>query len=130
LNPSERAEPIVYAFDLNLFRLSAIKKAAYRFTDGFAVHIEQLDTSNIRVSLTLRPGISRPRLAADSFENEVLDQELRETVADETRGVRELLLAQAFSEIQLVDPVGENADYSDDPLRISSHGGPSRSSDL
>jgi hypothetical protein len=49
----------------------------------------------------------------------VLDQELRETVAEETKSVRDLLLAQTFSGLSLVDPVGENADYHDDPLVIA-----------
>ena len=128
MSPSERAELATFEFDQKLFRLSAIKKAAYRFTDGFSVHIEQVDASKIRVSLIPKSGVTSPRLTADSFENEVLDQELRETVEEETKGVRDLLLAQAFSGIQLVDPVGENADYRDDPLHITRQSGPSKDS--
>jgi His-Xaa-Ser system protein HxsD len=121
---ASQCESEVFEFDLTLYRLSAIKKAAYRFTDGFIVHFEQPDVSKVRVSLTPKVDVSSPRLSAKLFENEVIDQELRETVAEETKGVRELLLAQAFSGIQLVDPVGENADYREDPLQISGHGGP------
>jgi hypothetical protein len=48
---------------------------------------------------------------AGEFCNEVLDQELRETIAEETAGIRNLLLAQAFSKTSLIDPELETADY-------------------
>ena len=111
--------PIDFEFALDVFRLSAIMKATYRFTGHFTVKIEPLSDSRVRVRLV--PSSLR---AVDSIDpatlpNEVLDQELREVVADETKSVRDLLLAQAFSGFSLVDPVGETADYKDDPLGIT-----------
>ena len=106
-----------FEFDLKLFRLSAIKKAAYRFAGPFSVELEQVSDSLVRVKLTQRQ--SPGQLDSSCLPNEVLDQELRETVAEETKSVRDLLLAQAFSGLSLVDPVGESADYHDDPLVIA-----------
>jgi len=57
---------------------------------------------------------------AGEFQNEVLDQELREAVAEETKGIQNLLLAQAFSATSLLDPLGECADEGVDPLNIRS----------
>jgi His-Xaa-Ser system protein HxsD len=45
------------------------------------------------------------------FCNEVLDQDLRETVAEETTGIRNLLLAQAFSKTSLIDSELETGEY-------------------
>jgi hypothetical protein len=49
---------------------------------------------------------------------EVLDQELREVVAEETAGIREVILAQAFLGLALTDEHGEHADFRDDSLQI------------
>jgi radical SAM pair-associated protein len=116
--------PTEFTFDLSLYRLSAIQKAAYRFTGPFRVELDRVTESQVRVKLVPHPGNS-PSVDPNTLPNEVLDQELRETVADETRGVRELLLAQAFSNLPLTDPVGENADYRDDPLKIAEIRSPS-----
>jgi len=115
---------IEFTFDLSLYRLSAIQKAAYRFTGPFSVELDRVTESQVRVTLVPRPGIPQT-IEPTTLPNEVLDQELRELVADETRGVRELLLAQALSNLPLTDPVGENADYHDDPLKIAGTRSPS-----
>jgi hypothetical protein len=52
------------------------------------------------------------------FRNELLDQDLRETIAEETGRVRNLLLAQAFSGLSLTDADADAADFRDDPLGI------------
>lgn len=109
--------PSVFEFDLTVFRLAAIQKAAYRFTGEFNVQMERLSEPRMRVALS--PRVKLPSLDPQSFSNEVLDQELREVVAEETRSVRELLLAQAFSGLSLVDPLGEGADFHADPLGIA-----------
>ena len=106
-----------FDFDLKVFRLSAVKKAAYRFAGPFIVELQQISDSLVRVTLTQRQ--SPVQLDSSCLPNEVLDQELRETVAEETKSVRDLLLAQTFSGLSLVDPIGEGADYRDDPLVIS-----------
>src|SRR5262245_45030999 len=107
-----------FEFDLGVYRLSAIKKAAYRFAGQFDVQIAPIADSRVRVSLS-RKANAATDIDPMCLPNEVLDQELREVVADETKGIRDLLLAQAFSGLPLVDPIGENADYREDPLGIT-----------
>jgi len=109
---------VEFTFDLSVYRMSAIKKAAYRFAAHYAVEIRP--TAGGCVQVVLSPRLSCPPNApdADSLPSEVLDQDLRETVADETNGIRDVLLAQAFSSLSVVDPVGETADFHDDPLGI------------
>lgn len=114
------AGPSKHSFEIDgrAFRLSAIKKAAYRFGDRCFVTIETVDEK--RVLITFQP--KRADFAIDvlegEFRNEVLDQDLREIVAEETEGVRNLLLAQAFSKTSLIDPESETARYEEDPLGI------------
>lgn len=114
------AGPSKYSFEIDgrAFRLSAIKKAAYRFGDRCFVTIETLDEK--RVVITFQP--KRANFSIDvlegEFRNEVLDQDLREIVAEETEGIRNLLLAQAFSKTSLIDPESESASYEEDPLGI------------
>lgn len=106
-------------FAAELFRPLAIQKAAYRFAARCSVQLEALADRRIRAVLTARGSDSELTAIAEQFRIEVLDQELREAVADETRRVRDLLLAQAFLATSLVDPVGESADYAQDPLGIA-----------
>lgn len=106
-------------FDPSVYRLSAIKKAAYRFGDRGAGIVDTLPDGHIRVVFAARNrSDSLDELKVD-FCNEVLDQELRETIAAETSQVRDLLLAQAFSGISVTDSASESADFESDPLKIS-----------
>jgi His-Xaa-Ser system protein HxsD len=104
--------------DPSVYRLSAVKKAAYKFLDRCHVQISCTPEGTVRVNLRpLGETVDRDSLA-DAFLDEALDQELRELVAGETAAVRDLLLAQAFSAISLVDRHGDDASYADDPLAI------------
>lgn len=106
-------------FDARVFRLDAVKKAGYRFADRCSVAIDSPCDGKIRVVLTMKSATTSCGAVEGDFRNEVLDQELRESVALETVRVRDLLLAQAFSGISVIDSVGETADYRTDPLGIA-----------
>ena len=64
------------------------------------------------VSLKPSATCQNPDETAGQFCNEVLDQELREEIASESRGVRDLLLAHAFSKTSLIDSEMETAEYN------------------
>jgi His-Xaa-Ser system protein HxsD len=108
----------VFELDSSVYRVAAIKKAAYKFGNRCWVTIES--TAGCSIRITLRPKTPDTPLTQleGAFRNEVLDQELREVVADETVAIRNLLLAQAFSAAALTGEVNETADYNDDPLEI------------
>jgi His-Xaa-Ser system protein HxsD len=115
---SSGAGQIVFDLDANVYRLAAIKKAAYKFGDRCFVQIETAPSGRVRVVLRPKSATIAGEELKGEFENEVLDQELREVVQQETEAVRNLLLAQAFSATSLIDPTGECDGYSDDPLQI------------
>ena len=110
----------VARFGCKVYRMTAVKKAAYKFGGAFHILIEEADGA---VVVSLKPTSSNadPEEAIGRFCNEVLDQELREQIAAETNGVRDLLLAQAFSKTSLIDSELETSDY-EHTLRTSEGG--------
>lgn len=83
----------------------AIQKAAYRLAADLAAHIEYND-EEVLVTLVRKNADdkSSSNLLVARFLQRLNDEVLREKVAKQTQGIRELLLAQAFSRSGLVDP--------------------------
>lgn len=90
-------------FDNKIFSLDVIKKSAYRFIDKFSVDL-QLSGDVISCTLNFTGKISpeSAKLLKENFKKEVLDQDLRESIAKETLSLRNLILAHAFSKTSLV----------------------------
>lgn len=118
MHEATNSPDLLLDFDTSIYRVTAIKKAAYRFGDRCYARIEPISDRCVRVSLNSKTGEPLSAAIEGEFRNEVLDQELRESVAEETAAIRNLLLAQAFTGTSLTEPVSETADYSTDPLAI------------
>ncbi len=101
---------VLLTFDSNIYKLSAVKKAAHKFCGLFHILIEQRGQA-AEVRLTPRDLSASIDTLVGDFCNEVLDQDLRETVAEETVGIRNLLLAQAFSKTSLIDSEMDTSEY-------------------
>lgn len=97
--------------DPRIYRLTAIQKTAYRFGNQCHVFIENTPEGMIRVTLRAKEASQDMALLEGEFCNEALDQELREVVGKETEGIRNLILAHAFSRTSLLDPASETTDY-------------------
>jgi len=93
---------MVVKFNSDVYGLNAIKKSAYKFRRRLSVLVERRDHIN---EVRLIPYAYRDSLYAlvREFCNEVLDQELRERVAREMVGIRNLLLAQASPKAALAN---------------------------
>jgi His-Xaa-Ser system protein HxsD len=122
---SSQAVEAVVDLATSVYSLAAIKKAAYRFGDRCHVHLEPTADGWVRVRLRPKRLLDSPTFLSAEFQNEVLDQDLLEAIARETEGVRNLLLAQAFSATSLLDSQGETAAYQADPecVRLSDGNG-------
>lgn len=119
--------PLTVLFDPKVYCLTAVKKAAYRIGDRASSQIEILPDGNIQVVLTAKDRLPLSGDLLSDFRDEVLDQDLRETIGAETAQIRNILLAQAFSGVSLTDQVGETAEFESDPLNIGRNkGGDSR----
>jgi His-Xaa-Ser system protein HxsD len=81
----------------------AIQRAAYRFADQFSLELVR-DGENYRCQLHFHDIVDET--AVDGFRGEVIDQVLRERIRTETEGVRNVVLALAFSDAGLAaEPV-------------------------
>lgn len=108
--------------DLQVYSLDAAMRAAYKLTDRCFVFLERDQSSGgLGVFLIARsPSADLSPLALE-FRNELLDQQLRCRLEEQFRDVRTLIVAQAFSEGNLVDPDADAGDYRDDPLGAGRH---------
>lgn len=92
------------AVDLRMYRLAAIKKAAYRLANRCTVVLGEPDEQGVPLTFHFRPGtVEETALeAVRAFFDEAMDQELREQIAEETAPLRTLILAHAFSKVDLL----------------------------
>lgn len=96
--PTRPAEALVVSFPAGLYRIEAVKRAAYTFSAAFACDIALTEAGT---TCTLRPVRSVSKEDAsrllNEFTVEVLDQDLRLSIAEETAPLRTAILAYAFS---------------------------------
>ncbi|WP_442786240.1 His-Xaa-Ser system protein HxsD [Methylobacter sp. YRD-M1] len=92
------------SFDNNVFSIDTIKRALYRFADRCSFDIQSLDQQT-KVTLHITSSLSRPAIddLCARIRNEVLDQDLRDTLSRETANIRTLILANAFSNTGLIE---------------------------
>jgi His-Xaa-Ser system protein HxsD len=90
--------------DTRCYRLSAVQKAGYRLADRCTLMLGGLAADMLPISFAFpRPVEKREALdVVRMFFQELLDQELREKIAEETGPIRALLLAHAFSKTDLI----------------------------
>ncbi len=111
-------EGLVVRFDTGLYRPIAIQKAAHKFGDRCHVLVRNCNDKQIEVVLKAKRPLDNPEFIAGEFCNEVLDQELREVVHEQTSGIKNLLLAHAFSNTALINEEFDTAAFEEDPCGI------------
>ncbi len=115
---------VSFRVDTSVYPISAVTRAAYKFTARYHVAIrrEAGDSSSVTVTLTPKsPSVldsTAERVLIGDFENELIDQRLRESLEAEFGALRELIVAHAFSDTNLLDPARDDGDYVEDPLGI------------
>lgn len=101
----EEKEPqkILISFDDRVISLPAVKKAAYKYINSFAVDFS-LNGNEILCSLTFTAPTTQELAlrVAEDFKKEALDQDLREQIKTETEPIRNLIFALAFSKTGIV----------------------------
>ena len=112
-------EGAVVVLDAKVYRVSAVKKAAYKFGNRCHCLIATRDDNSIEVVLKPKVPLDNLEYLAGEFCNEVLDQDLREVIAEQTDSVRNILLAHAFSRTSLVNEELDSVDYHTDSLGVS-----------
>ena len=83
--------------DEQLYCLEVVQKSAYRFIDRLTVLITKV---NGQLVCEIEPVSGAEDLLVENianFKRELLDQQLRKQIKDETESARNLILAYAFS---------------------------------
>lgn len=90
-------------FEKQFFSIETIKKSLYKFADAAGFEITS-DENNIYINI-FKSDLSNhdTEELENSIRTEVLDQDLRDIVANETKDVRRLILANAFSNTTLLE---------------------------
>ncbi len=116
--PDDVPHSAVIAIDVRVYALRAVFGALYHFTAECFVFVARRDEHVVDVYLTARDGDAVAADLAGRFANMLADEQLRCTIAEETRVVREILFAEAFSTAEILGSAQTEADYRSDPRRI------------
>jgi His-Xaa-Ser system protein HxsD len=101
------------ALSLDTYRLEAIFRSCYWLTDRCFVYLGPPREGVIEVTL-----IAKSRSDKDTdrltwqFLNDLVDQQLRISINEETRTIREMIVAQAFADTDLIDDQGKPVNQS------------------
>jgi His-Xaa-Ser system protein HxsD len=101
------------ALSLDIYSVDAILRSCYWLTDRCFVHLAPANDRHIDVTLLGKSGDELETThAAWQFINDLVDNQLRVSIQQETASVRQLIVAQAFSDVDVIDdhgrPVGPN----------------------
>jgi len=89
--------------DLRVYSLDCLKRSAYRFTDRFAMDVRaEGDAAACRLIFDGHIGDDAADVTVAEFRKELLHQDLRSSIREETRQIRNLILSHAFSKTGLI----------------------------
>jgi His-Xaa-Ser system protein HxsD len=105
MTPGNKASIHTITFDPSCYSADAVQRAAYTFGSEFSCLVSNDHDGPLRCEIRFPPETDSSEIEhlIARFQNEVLDYSLRERIRDETREVRNLILAVAFSQTGLVD---------------------------
>src|SRR5258706_145620 len=98
--------------NLNLYPLEALFRVCYAFTDKCYLFLSiEDDPSVVSVRLARKQRECDLAAVAGEFSNDLIDQRVRLDIARSTSPIRELIVAQAFAEADLLDRSASEASY-------------------
>jgi His-Xaa-Ser system protein HxsD len=106
--------------DTAIYSLEVIFRTCYVFTDRCYLFLSPNESNSvINVFCACKtPGCDLAALVGE-FSNELINQRVRMDIAAQTRTIRELIVAQAFAEADLLSESQVQADYIADPRGIA-----------
>jgi His-Xaa-Ser system protein HxsD len=105
--------------DLSIYQLSTVLRASYKLTDRhYVLLVDHEANASVVVWLWRKNGTEDHDLVG-LFCEELLEQRLRSLLEEKTHTIRDLVVAQAFAEGNLLDPLRDEGDYEADPLAIA-----------
>src|SRR5215213_11766481 len=108
---------VAIEIDTSLYGLDAIFRASYRFTDRCYIFLARIPEAPTLVAITLmaKHPTADLRPLVGEICNELIDQQIRLALSKEVGPLRELIVAQAFAEGNLLDAQRDDGDYEGDP---------------
>jgi His-Xaa-Ser system protein HxsD len=105
LDWTERSDDgLILTVDTSVYREEAVFRACYTFTDRCYLFVERAGAGRLKIRFRKRdPLVSLDRVAGE-FGNELINQRIRVTLAEETRSIRELIVSKAFADAQFEQP--------------------------
>jgi His-Xaa-Ser system protein HxsD len=97
--------------DLAVYPLDVVLRTAHAFIGRGEILVRGIENESVIVETAAE--LER------EFTNALLDNRLRALIAEETKTIRELLVAQAFCEADLLDRSDIESDEWEDPRRIA-----------
>jgi His-Xaa-Ser system protein HxsD len=106
--------------DTTIYSQPALLRTCYKFTDRAYLHLSRDENSPDCVVLIVGMKTEKGSIAdlMGNLCNELVDQQIRQNLADEAGPVRVMIVAQAFSEGNLTDADRDAGDYEADPRNI------------
>jgi His-Xaa-Ser system protein HxsD len=106
--------------DTAIYSLEALFRVCYAFTGRCYLFLEPATKDpSIVVRITgKKPDFDLDTVAGE-FSNALIDERVRRDIATETMSIRELIVAQAFAEVDILDRSLAEASYVEDPKGIA-----------
>lgn len=115
-------DTIVVDVDESLYSLDSLFRTCYMFTDRAYLYLRREKPGHVSVHIAPKEQPIDLAALAGEFTNELLDYRVRSLVSAESGKIRELIVAQAFAESNLLDETsGDDAAGQSDPIGISDH---------
>lgn len=106
--------------DTAIYSLEVLFRVCYAFTDRCYLFLEPAtkDTSVVVRITDKKPDLDLDTVAGE-FSNALIDERVRRDIATETMSIRELIVAQAFAEADIVERSFSESSYVEDPKGIT-----------
>lgn len=113
-------ESLCVCIDTAVYSLEALFRVCYAFTDRCYLFLQPEEGSSvIKVMFARKTPDWNLSSVAGEFSNELINQKVRLQIASETRAIRELIVAQAFTEADFLDRSLSESSYIDDPKGVA-----------
>ena len=104
-----------FSLATDLYSVGAILRSCYWLTDRCYVHLAP-NAGNVEVTLLSKAGEeTQTNSMAWEFLNSLVDNQLRVSIQQETGAVREMIVAQAFADVDVIDDRGRRVATSHSP---------------
>ena len=109
---------LVLVINTRVYSLVAIFRTCYIFTNRCYLYLSPEGDSEIKIQIKAKTVGTDLNQVGGDFCNELINQEVRQNLAKETGKIRELIVAQAFAEGNLLDDTKESGSFQSDPRAI------------